>query len=113
MSDASEKGITVADVLDALEKEAAMGLHPGDENGIRHSILRVRAALTLLATPEDVGGPTPERLKVWAEWFDSPNASPDVVVEIAPELGMTAGYLLRLIAAEMRNLTVEDHNDPS
>jgi hypothetical protein len=60
-----------------------------------------------------VGEPTPEKLKAWAEWFENPNKSPALSVSLGSSscLVWTPGYLLRVIATEMRHPTKEDEDE--
>ena len=46
--------------------------------------------------------PTPEALEAWAEWFDDPNKSPAIGVQVGGGRLVTPGAILREIARRMR-----------
>lgn len=69
---------------------------------------RLAAALREAA---DHAEPTPEALEAWAEWFDDPNKSPSMAVDVTEMMAAshksgnyryTPGYLLREIARRLR-----------
>jgi len=66
--------------------------------------------LAALLRAEPVGEPTPEKLEAWAEWYERNGLSEELMVPLAHDFDFGAGFLLRLIADEMRHPTKEDHD---